>query len=383
VEPIKFYFDIRDIFLTPRLALSGKKIWFFLKANLLGFAVYCVFTYLALLINGFGLLGSVKRFGLYPCIYGIDNPTVFSLLIFWIGVIFWISAIFFACTGVSRITYKQLKGDDLYSIADAQNFVKEHRTPIIMSSVSILIIAIFFIIGAIIFALIGKIPILGELLFALLYIIYFFGAVFTIYTLIVFIVSLIYSPAIIATMEEDTMGTVFQNYSITWSQPWRMIAYHIILLPIFVIGVYALKWFWFTAYKFINIIFGSEWLIGEKLRNIVAWATDLVNPNITMCTGLRSTAELGSNINMNSLLSLQNGTYLTTTEYISGTILAIIFFILIMSILSYGLSILSVGETIIFTILKKRSDDENLFERDDKDSLLENNNLENTAKTEE
>ena len=89
-----------------------------------------------------------------------------------------------------------------------------------------MLIALFFIVGAIIFALIGKIPYIGELLFALLYILYFFGSVFTVYTLVVFIASFIYSPAIVATMEEDTMGTVFQSYSITWSQPWR-ISYYI------------------------------------------------------------------------------------------------------------------------------------------------------------
>ena len=34
---MKLYFDIRDIFLSPRLALSGKKIWIFLRANISGY----------------------------------------------------------------------------------------------------------------------------------------------------------------------------------------------------------------------------------------------------------------------------------------------------------------------------------------------------------
>ena len=40
-----------------------------------------------------------------------------------------------------------------------------------------------------------------------------------------------------------------------------------------------------------------------------------------------------------------------------------------MSIFSYGLSILSVGETIIFTIFKKKSNDENLLYRSDEDDI--------------
>ena len=35
MEPMKLYFDVRDIFRAPRLALSGKKIWIFLVANVI------------------------------------------------------------------------------------------------------------------------------------------------------------------------------------------------------------------------------------------------------------------------------------------------------------------------------------------------------------
>ena len=110
--------------------------------------------------------------------------------------------------------------------------------------------------------------------------------------------------------------------------------------------------------------------MGEKLRNVVGWATDLINPSITLC----------SDINLHSLLSLQDGSVLSVTEYIAGTILAIVFFILLMSILSYGLSVLSVGETIILTILKKKSNDENLLERDDEDTLNDEEDDDNENK---
>ncbi|MFC1565788.1 hypothetical protein ACFL4B_02465 [Candidatus Neomarinimicrobiota bacterium] len=363
MEPIKLYFDIRDIFRSPRLALSGKKIWIFLKANLFGFAIYWILSYIAILLSGSNFNDALNNFGLYPCIFSVDNASLISHIIYWIGIAIWIISIFFACTAVSRITYKQLKGDDFYSVADARNFVKNHRYPIILSWISIILIAGFFILGAIIFALIGKIPYIGELLFALLYIVYFFGSVFTVYTLVVLITSLIYSPAIVATMEEDTMGTVFQSYSITWSQPWRLILYHLILLPISVIGLTIFKWFWFTGYKLINIIFGADWLMSLKLHNIVGWATDLVNPQFGFC----KFANCSTSVENTAFLSFQGGTVLSSTEYIAGTIVALILFILLLSIVSYGLSILSVGETIMFTIFKKKSNDENILDRNDED----------------
>ena len=369
MEPIKLYFDVRDIFRSPRLALSGKKIWIFLKANLIGFAIYWIFSYIAILLSGTNFYDALNNFGLYPCIYGSENASLISYIIYWIGITVWVISIFFACTAVSRITYKQLKGDDFYSVADARNFVINHRYPIILSWISIILIAGFFSLGAIIFALIGKIPYIGELLFALLYIIYFFGSVFTVYTLIVFITSLIYSPAIVATMEEDTMGTVFQSYSITWSQPWRLVLYHLILLPIVIIGVTVFKWFWFAGYKLINVIFGADWLMSIKLHNIVGWATDLVNPQFGFCNSMKCTTTVENSVCQQTLLSFHEGTALSGTEYIAGIIVALILFILLMSIISYGLSILSVGETIMFTIFKKKSNDENILDHNDEDEI--------------
>ena len=39
--PTNLYFDFRDIFRAPRLALSGKKIWVIVTGNIVGFVFYC------------------------------------------------------------------------------------------------------------------------------------------------------------------------------------------------------------------------------------------------------------------------------------------------------------------------------------------------------
>ena len=113
--------------------------------------------------------------------------------------------------------------------------------------------------------------------------------------------------------------------------------------------------------------------MGEKLRNITGRATDLINPGIKLCCDMKSCG----NSELHSLLSLQKGVVLSTSEYIAGTILAIILFIILFSIISYGLSIMSVGETIILTILKKKSNDDNLLEHSDEDGIEDEENDEN------
>ena len=55
-----------------------------------------------------------------------------------------------------------------------------------------------------------------------------------------------------------------------------------------------------------------------------------------------------------------DGGYISSVETIAGLILSISFIFLYLSVLSYGFSIVSVGQTIIFIIFKKLNDDENL-----------------------
>ena len=114
MEPIKLHFDVRDIFRAPRLALSGKKIWIFLVANLIGYSAYFILNYLAFALIGQSFGETWTNQGLYPCIY-VTNAPWYACMLFWVGIINWLIAIHLACTAVSRVTYRQLKGDEFYS----------------------------------------------------------------------------------------------------------------------------------------------------------------------------------------------------------------------------------------------------------------------------
>ena len=120
--PMNLYFDVRDIFRSPRLALSGKKIWIFIVGNLAGFIAYWVFTYLSLVMSGMALSDAIAKYGLYPCLYG-NEADWYSWVTYFIGVEAWILAIYMACTAVSRVTLKQLKGNDFFSAGDAWSYV--------------------------------------------------------------------------------------------------------------------------------------------------------------------------------------------------------------------------------------------------------------------
>lgn len=347
MDPLPLYFDVRDIFRAPRLALSGKKIWIFSAGNFIAYLLYWVFTQIALATVGRTFSESWEQFGLYPYL-DIGESSIASCSIWIVGLILAFIVVSLTCTAVARVTYKQLKGDDFYSSGDAWNYVKKHWHPVVFTSVSLILIIVFFVLMAMLFALFGKIPYIGEFLFALPYLLYFFGALFTIYSAVVLFVAYIFTPAIVAAYEEDTMGTVFQSYSITWSQPWRVIAYSLILYPLASVAIGIFYYFWKTAYEFINIVFG--YVMGDKLDRVVDTATAYVCPPLFQLGSIHS---------------------LSATESVSAVILAFFLFAVMLMIIGYAFSVIAVGETLMFVIFKKKSDDDNLLERKDEDELEE------------
>ena len=175
------------------------------------------------------------------------------------------------------------------------------------------------------------------------------------------------------------MGTVWHNFSITWGQPWRIILYHGALAPVLVLGAYIFSHAWISGYGLINTVFSHEWLMGSKLLNIVGWATQAVHPG-ALCSLVGNACGICSACcaGCGSLL-LSSGGALSGTELVAAFILAVFLFLLIVSAVSYTMTVLSVGETLMFIIFKKRSDDDNLLERKDEEELDEEEDDDNSS----
>ena len=62
-------------------------------------------------------------------------------------------------------------------------------------------------------------------------------------------------------------------------------------------------------------------------------------------------------------------TTISSTETFASTLLSVSYFLIGLSILSYALSIVSVGERLMFIIFKKKSDDDDLLQRKDEDEV--------------
>jgi len=252
-----------------------------------------------------------------------------------------------------------------------------------MGPVSILIIMAFFVIMAVVAAWIAKWPVLDILFLGIPYLLYFIVAIFVVYTAVVFIVSLILAPSIVGTAEEDTMETVFQSYSTLWAQPWRLVFYEAIVVALGAIAAFIYSYVMIIGYRFFNLIFGQSWLMGGKLSRITEQASSFIfgvnsplTPFISKVFNLYTPASLG----------MVRPLYLTSTDVITIVMLTLALLIIGGSAIAYVLTNFSVGQSLIYIILRKKKDDEDLVERKDEDELEEEEEdelLEDTDKTDD
>ena len=81
--PRNLNYNYKDIFLAPRLALSGKKIFLILKGNLVGYIAYFLFSYVSLLTNGMDIENIIFKYGLYPYLFGHGKVVFLGYLFIW------------------------------------------------------------------------------------------------------------------------------------------------------------------------------------------------------------------------------------------------------------------------------------------------------------
>ena len=389
----RLHFNYKDIFLAPRLALSPKKIWIFTLGNLAGYIFYWVFSFIALIISGININEALYDFGLYPFLSG-NGYSYASWVVYYLGILFWFFSLLLSSSAVSSLTIKQLKGDNFYSVNDAIDDTMKRWKTTLFSPVTLLIIILSLILIGSVFALLGKIPFIGSILTSFLFPIYFLGTIFLVFSILVFFSSFLILPALTGAHSEDTIGSVFHSYQILFNQPWRLIAYNFLLIPIIVFSMKILSWFFDSSFNLINIIL--EGIIGKSYSNIISYASSLLNiefviNNNNIFQVLTSNIENLSlelldflflffdqllNIFLTLLPSLiykSNGGYISSIEIFSGIILSGSLIFIYLLFFSFGFSILSVGQTIIFIIFKKLIEDENLLKssHDNSDKTIE------------
>ncbi|MAN42262.1 MAG: hypothetical protein CMF88_05885, partial [Candidatus Marinimicrobia bacterium] len=321
----------------------------FFRANLVGYSMYLFANYLSLILAGLTLNEIWTNEGLYPCAYTYNIPW-YSMMLFWGSVINWILMIYGSIGVAAKHTISELKGDYFLSIDEAHEKVKKNWVPMLFGTISILLILAFYIVMASIFGLISKIPYIGGLFFSLTYLIHVFGAIFAIFTIFAMLVSLVYSPIIVSSLDEDSMGTVFNAYMIAWRFPAQIIVYNSILIPLVYVCMSLFAFICLAGLKVVNLLFGSSLLLGQNLDKITSTAFSKALPFEVLKKIYPD--NLSSLIN-SFIVNIETST-ISTSDLICSIIIGVFTFFIVLIIISYALSIFSVGQILIFNVFQKR-----------------------------
>lgn len=363
-----FKFNYQDVFRAPRFAFSLQRMWIQFVGLSAGYIVYLIFTYLSFLSAGFGLSGTWARYGLLPCLLAAgESYPWYSWIIWAVGSTVFAAILLLANTAVSRAIYMQAKGNNFYSWRESYSFALRKIWSVLLTPISLLILVGLMILGGLVVGLLGKIPYIGELGVSFFTLIWFFAALLLFFILIVAAISALLVPAIIATTDEDAFEAIFQSFSLTWNQPWRLILYEAttLVLSVFAMGVFA--FFVKESVIIMNNIFASF------------MGADFVNLSNNGQAMLQSWLLMGQNIveslfkNLAPLVYFQRefilipASELPVTVVISSYFYGLSLLFIAGWVLSYGLATFSSCHTVFYITLRKIKDDENLLQRKDKE----------------
>lgn len=360
-------FDFRDLLKSNRIALSVQRIWIQFIGLLVGYSVYLVITYLSFVVSGHNLGAMWSQMGLFPCLARVDSNWI-SWIIYLVGVIFLLFVYLLTSTAIARATYMLFKGNNFYTWREAFVFSFKKAWSILFSPIAVIVIIALIVGGGAIFALLGRIPYVGELGISIFYLLLLIIGLLTVIVMLALAVALIYTPAVIATTDDDAFEAVFQSFSLLWNQPWRLISYSLLVVVLTCLSFLGASFFLKNSIHVVDMVFST--VTGDKFINLVGQAYYLSSSWVT-----------DSLTWMRSLLGEFSSLFYFSNEYIqinlpsvlniSAHILSLMLVLMGAFVISYMLATFNVGNTITYLVLRRRNDGENLLERTDREEMAE------------
>jgi hypothetical protein len=210
---------------------------------------------------------------------------------------------------------------------------------------------------------------------------YMGSGLFVFFLLLVLGVALVFVPSIIATTNEDGFEAVFQSFSIATGQPWRIIGYGAVVCAIellaFVLMAFSVKEAWFI-YSFI-----FESAMGEKFMELGQQALYYAQYSLAVS---RNWIDYAFGDAASSFYFARDFTSILDMS-VWGKICAYIFAIFMLFtgglVVSFAEATGNSGLTLMYLIMRKKHDGENLLERKDEEEEDEEVEAEEEKKEEE
>ncbi|MBS4016519.1 MAG: hypothetical protein KGZ86_08825 [Candidatus Latescibacteria bacterium] len=355
----KLHFNYKDVFRALRLAFSAKKLAMMMWGWFLAMIGYIAFTYIAFMSAGWTFIDTWQIYKIFPI---PDTLAWYGWIIWFVGVIYALIVFLITGTAIAKVTYEQLKGDDFFQMTKAFKYATERMKSVVMSPFLVgLFIAAIAVCGLIL-SLIGKIPYFGELFTGIMIIPAFVASLFIVYLLIILLFSVLFTPAIVGTTGNDTFDSLFEVFSMLNEQPARLIWYTVILAFLAKFGALVFAFFIRIAFNVgANIL---TVFMGDKMIVLVENAASAFRLTIPYwCPEAYA-------ILWDRLISIFCGpmafmppSYQTVnaTMTIASIIMVLVYYGLILLVVSYGMTVWYTGTTCAYLVITKKKDDKDLL----------------------
>ena len=362
----ELHFDFRDIFRAGGYGFNPKKISVHLFGLFFAYLIYEILVYASLFIAGGSAVEQFwDTYALLPVCPLVDYPfegiTVGAM---WLGTFILFVLFFLTSTMVSKITIEQLRGDHFFSTKASWGFVKRRWKAVFGTLVGLIVILMFLALIPIVVGLLGKIPTVGRVILMLVSVLTpfaFFIGLLMAYLLIGLGVSLFFAPAVVAAADSDAFETAYQHLAMVWNQPWRVFIYEALLLG--VKGICTPIWVIFCLTGFALAMLPIHFLIPTDMQHIMWQADRWLGGSVDKLAALPymehfKVFDIGTE-SSNLPITLDIAAIFMTFSllFIAGLVVAYLF------------SIASAGNTLIYTILRRRVDGVNLLEVADKEDI--------------
>jgi hypothetical protein len=370
----KLHWSYKDVFRALRLGFSAKKVWMMSLGLLFGFAGYTILTYVAYAAAGTDFLTVWQTFRLLPFPSPLDYGFPwYSWVIYAVAVVWFLCVLLVAGTAVSKVAYEQLRGDEFYESKEAFRFAFKNSSAVLASPLLILAFVALIVIFGLIFSLLGAIPAAGEIFVGLLAILAFVASLFIVYLLIVFLFSLLLGPSVVGATHSDTFDTLFEVFSCVNEQPARLAWYTATTALLAKAGSFLLGLATSAAGGIGYAITGI--FMGGKLADVMGNAAYYFKLAVPDWCPLWLQQVFVWVMDRYGLPQIYlPGDYVTVgwSQDIASLLIGVLFYLVAIMIVGYGLSVWFTGMTLNFAVLAYKKDEKNVLELpEDEEELIE------------
>ncbi|MDH5682922.1 MAG: hypothetical protein OEZ20_00410 [candidate division WOR-3 bacterium] len=363
----QLHFNYKDLFRACRLGFSAKKIWMCFLGYLIGFAGYCIISYVAYLLAGWNIQEIWLEYRLLP--FPQAYPW-YSWLVWAVGVIYFLAVFLITGSAVSKVTYEHLRGDEFFEIKESFKYAFQNANALLLSPILPLLFVIALVICGLILSLIGAIPFFGEIFVGIMALPAFAVALFIVYLLIVFFFTLMLGPSIVGTTKNDTFDTLFEVFSCFNEQPWRLVVYGALLWVLSRAGAFILGLASAAAVKIGSVV--VHVFAGAKIYDMLANGSHMLKINLPIWTPeiIRTFIErLLVYVRAGMIIEPSYYTWVNWSTDVGSILFGIAFYCIVLFVLSYAAATWFSGNVLIYSVLVKKKDDKNLLEKSEEERL--------------